>query len=137
MARVLAVRRPDLVRGIITLGSPLRDQFDIHPLVRVQVRAVATLGSFGVPGLFSHRCRGGCCAEVDEQLTGPFPPGVAFVSVYSRSDGIVGWRSCLDPAAAAIEVDASHCGMAVNAEVFRAVAGALGSAAPGRTAIAA
>jgi triacylglycerol lipase len=137
MARVLAVRRPDLVRGIVTLGSPLRDQFDIHPLVRAQVRTVATLGSLGIPGLFSHRCREGCCVEVNEQLEGPFPAGVEFVSVYSRSDGVVGWRSCLDPAAHAVEVDASHCGMAVNAEVFRALGAALGGTAAPRPAAAA
>jgi len=26
------------------------------------------------------------------------PAGVGFVSIYSRSDGIVDWRACLDPA---------------------------------------
>ncbi len=128
MARVLAVRRPDLVRGIVCLGTPLLDQYDVHPLVRVQVRTVATLGSLGVPGLFRHRCREGCCAEAHAQLAGPFPPNVAYTSIFSRSDGIVGWRSCLDPAADAVEVEASHCGMAVNPEVYRALAAALAAA---------
>jgi pimeloyl-ACP methyl ester carboxylesterase len=125
MARVLAVRRPDLVTGIVCLGSPLQDQFEVHPLVRAQVRAVAMLGTLGVPGLFRHRCRDECCAEAHEQLAGPFPDDVAFTSIFSRSDGVVGWRACLDPAAQAIEVDASHCGMAVNREVYRELAGAL------------
>src|SRR3954463_3702088 len=31
-ARVLAVRRPDLVSGIVTLGSPLKHQLAVHPL---------------------------------------------------------------------------------------------------------
>ena len=125
MARVLAVRRPDLVAGIVCLGSPLRDQFEVHPLVRVQIRAVAMLGTLGVPGLFRHHCRDRCCADAHEQLLGPFPEDVAFTSIFSRSDGVVGWRACLDPAAQAVEVDASHCGMAVNREVYRALAGAL------------
>ena len=30
-------------------------------------------------------------------LAGPFPPEVGYVSLYSRTDGIVDWRSCLDP----------------------------------------
>jgi hypothetical protein len=51
---------------------------------------------------------------------------VGFVSVYSRSDGIVNWRSCLDPVADQhVEVRSSHCGMAVHPGVYRAVADAL------------
>lgn len=119
MARVLAVRRPDLVGGIVCLGSPLRDQFAVHPLVRAQVRAVALLGSLGVPGLFSLGCREGCCARAEHDLMAPFPAGVGFVSLYSRTDGVVDWRACLDPAAVAIEVRSSHCGMAANPRVYR------------------
>jgi triacylglycerol lipase len=129
MARILAVRRPDLVAGIVCLGSPLRDQLAIHPLVRAQVALVALLGSVGVPGLFSRGCLGGCCAQAGRDLAAPFPAGVAFVSVYSRSDGVVDWRACLDPAATHHhEVSSSHCGMAVNPAVFDVVAQALGSA---------
>jgi hypothetical protein len=35
----------------------------------------------------------------------------------------VDWRACLDPYARCVEVDGSHCGMAVNPEVY----GELGS----------
>ena len=55
----------------------------------------------------------------------PFPSGVGFVSVYSRSDGIVDWRSCLDPAARHVEVSASHIGMSGHAPTYRAIARAL------------
>ena len=33
IARALAVRRPDLVSGIITLGSPTRQMLQVHPVV--------------------------------------------------------------------------------------------------------
>lgn len=126
MARVLAVRRPDLLDGIVCLGSPLMDPLAVHPLVRAQVIAVGLLGSLGVPGLFSRECRDGdCCALTREQAQAPFPDGVRFVSLYSRSDGIVDWRTCLDPAAENVEVGGSHVGMAVNRSVFRAVGAAL------------
>jgi triacylglycerol lipase len=126
MARILAVRRPDLIERIVCLGSPLTDQFAVHPLVRAHVEAVALLGSLGVPGTFSHGCRSGdCCALAREQLTAPFPEGLAFTAVYSRRDGVVDWRCCLDPAARHGEVSSSHGGMAVNGGVFRAVAEAL------------
>ncbi len=55
----------------------------------------------------------------------PFPDGVGFTSIYSRTDGIVDWRACLDQAAELVEVEASHVGMALNAAVYRAVAAAL------------
>ncbi len=131
MARILGVRRPDIVRSVITLGSPLTDQFDVHPFVRAQVRAVATLGTLGVPGLFAHRCRSECCAQAMDDITGPFPEEVAFHSIYSRWDGIVAWKACLDPYAEHVEVRASHIGMAVNADVYRAVGLALASAEAG------
>jgi triacylglycerol lipase len=125
MARILAVRRPDLVEGIVCLGSPLTDQLKVHPLVRAQVRAVALFGTLGVPGLFSYSCESGCCVQANADTSAPFPRGVAFTSVYSRSDGVVSWRACLDPAAVQVEVRSSHVGMAVNPGVFRAVAEAL------------
>ena len=133
MARGLAMRRPELVRSIVTLGSPMTDQFAVHPLVGAQVIAVGFLGTVGVPGLFGRGCGSGeCCAETRAQAARPFPRGIGFVSVYSRSDGIVDWRACLDPDAEHVEVRASHIGMAVNADVFRAVASALAAAPAAR-----
>ena len=101
-ARVLAVRRPDLIRGIVTLGS------------------------IGVPGVASHSCvTGDCCNEFVDDLFGDFPSAVRFVSVYSRSDGVVDWRACLDPAALHVEVGSTHCGMSVHGDVFDVVSRAL------------
>ncbi len=126
MARVLAVRRPDLIECVISLGSPVTDELAVHPIVRAQVETVALLGTLGMPGMFSRGCSlGRCCEHVREQARGPFPDGVGFTSIYSRSDGVVDWHACLDPAARHVEVDSSHCGMAVNAEVYRALADTL------------
>jgi triacylglycerol lipase len=131
MARALAARRPDLIRTIVTLGSPMTDQFAVHPVVRAHVTVVGLLGTVGVPGLFTHGCGyGECCAETRALIAGPFPRGVRYVSVYSRSDGIVDWRACLDPAAQHVEVRSSHIGMAVHPDVFRAVARALPAKSP-------
>jgi pimeloyl-ACP methyl ester carboxylesterase len=125
-ARVLAVRRPDLVSGIVVLGSPQLDPMAVHPLIRVPVLAVGTLGTLGAPGLFSHSCRSGrCCEQFWEDMQADFPTGVGYVSIYSRSDGIVDWHACLDPAAEHVEIHASHCGMAVNGGAYRAIADAL------------
>jgi pimeloyl-ACP methyl ester carboxylesterase len=133
LARLLAVRRPELVSGIITLGSPLGDQMAVHPFVRGPVLGVGLLGSLGVPGLFSRGCLGGeCCAQARADAAAPFPTGVGFVSVYSKSDGIVDWRSCLDPGAEQVEVSASHIGMSAHADTYRVIARSLAAfAAPG------
>jgi triacylglycerol lipase len=126
IARVMAVRRPDLVSGIVTLGAPIVDPFAIHPVVRLHVYAVGALGTLGAKGLFSNSCRAGnCCDRFWDDLEGPFPKGVGFLSVYSKTDGVVNWRACLDPAAAHLEIDASHVGMAVNARAYEAIAKAL------------
>lgn len=133
MARLLAARHPDLVEGIVTLGSPLLDQFRIHPLVRAQITAVGALGTIGVPGLFRYGCGyGACCEDVRAAVRAPFPGDVRFISLYSRSDGIVDWRSCLDPAAEHVEVRASHIGMAVHGDTYREVARALHGFRPRR-----
>jgi triacylglycerol lipase len=126
LGRALAGRRPDLVSGVVAMGSPLVDPFAIHPVARLQVRFVGALGSLGAPGLFRRDCLDGeCCGEVRRAAKRPFPATVDLVSIYSRSDGIVDWHACLDPAAEHVEVRASHIGMAVNAEVFAAVGAAL------------
>ena len=128
LARALAARRPELVSGIVTLGSPVLSQLAIHPLVLAQVALVAAMGTTGrVRGLFSVNClRGTCCEPFRGDLARAFPPEVGYVAVYSRTDGVVDWRSCLDPAASDhVEIPASHCGMSVNHHAFRVVAVAL------------
>jgi pimeloyl-ACP methyl ester carboxylesterase len=126
LARVVAVRRPDLVSGVVALGSPQLDPLAIHPLVRLPVLAVGALGTLGAPGLFSHACHNGaCCERFREEMYADFPGGVGYVSIYSRKDGIVDWRACLDPAAEHVEIVASHCGMAASADAYRAIADAL------------
>jgi len=125
-ARALAARRPDLVSGIVTLGSPTVSQLSVHPFVLAQVALVGALGSGRVPGMFTWRClRGECCSRFREDVAGPFPPEVGFVALYSRTDGIVDWHACLDPAAECIEVRASHIGMGLNSQVYAEVAHAL------------
>ena len=94
--------------------------------MRLQVEAVARLGSLGVPGLFKRSCLDDdCCASFWASLGEPLPHRVGLVSVYSKTDGIVDWRSCLDPHGDQVEIDTSHCGMAVSPAAWRAVAEAL------------
>jgi hypothetical protein len=93
---------------------------------------VGTLGTGRMPGMFTWRClRGACCRRFRDDIAGPFPPEVDYVALYSRTDGIVDWHACLDPAAECIEVRASHMGMGLNAQVYAEVAHALAGFAAG------
>src|SRR3954451_10842343 len=114
-ARALAARRPDLVSGIITLGSPTVRQLGAPPFVLAQVVMVGALGTGRFPGMFRMSClRGACCHRFRDDLRAPFPPETGYTALYSRTDGVVDWRACLDPGAVQVEVRASHMGMGVN-----------------------
>src|SRR3954471_14008101 len=87
LARVAAVRNPDLVSTLVMLGSPVLDPLDVGPAVLGTVRYVARLGALGVPWMLSSECGDGpCCAELREDLLAPLPQSVRAVAIYSRSD---------------------------------------------------
>jgi pimeloyl-ACP methyl ester carboxylesterase len=126
LARALAAGRPESVTGLVTLGSPVLDPLAVSPPVRRTVQAVADLGDRGLPGVFTTECADGdCCADYRRQLTAPLRVGMPTLAVHSRSDGIVDWRACLDRHAECVEIDGSHCGMAVNRDVYGALAALL------------
>ena len=123
LARVLAVRNPDVVSTLVMLGSPVLEPLNVGRAVACALRSVARLGDLGVPGMLSMRCADGeCCAAIREDLREPLTPDVRAVAIYSRSDGCVSWRACLDPCARQIEVESSHTGMSVSLAVYRVLA---------------
>jgi pimeloyl-ACP methyl ester carboxylesterase len=123
LARVLAVRNPDAVSTLVMLGSPVLEPLSVGRAVLCALRYVARLGDLGVPGMLSMRCADGeCCEAFREDLRQPLTPDVRAVAIYSRSDGCVSWRACLDPCSRQIEVKSSHTGMSVNLAVYRVLA---------------
>ncbi len=97
-ARRIARERPDLVRQVITLGSPFKLE------APVQSRA------HGVYNRFKHLHVEDLPYPLEAGL-GPMP--MPATSVYSRLDGIVHWRACLDEPsefAENIEVRCAHLG---------------------------
>ncbi len=135
-ARAVAVRHPEWVRGLITLGSPLNRLLAVHALLKVEATVLGIGGTLGLPGLMRFGCLWGeCCAPLRADLVGPFPETVRFLSLFSRDDKVVDWRSCLDPAARLREVSASHGGLiwapASLAAVAAELAEIVGTAARG------
>ena len=75
---------------------------------------------------FAEDCVAGECARMSfEESRQAVPEDVGFTAIYSKRDGIVDWRACLDPAARHVEVRTSHCGMAVDPVVMDHVLEAL------------
>lgn len=126
IARGLAARRPDLVAGIVTMGSPMRAPAAHHAVLTRGVRVLNRLADAGVPGLMSGDCVAGECAHLSfTESQEPLRHDVAMTNVFSRRDGIVDWRACIDPQGEAVEVRASHVGMALDPRVIDVVAASL------------
>lgn len=118
LARGLAVRRPDLVAGIVTLGSPMMAPGMAHPLLIGAAETLMRLSRLGIPGLMSESCLAGDCAsQAWTESRSPVPAGVDFACLYSYGDGLVHADSCIDPSGLPIEVLASHIGMAIDPRV--------------------
>jgi pimeloyl-ACP methyl ester carboxylesterase len=117
LARQLSRRRPDLVRQVISLGSP----FTGDP------RATNVWKAYEF--LTGQRLKDpGTRAQLEESELAPPVPSTA---IFSKGDGVVAWQNCLEPATATtdnIEVNGSHCGLGVNAAVLYAVADRLAQA---------
>ncbi|MEZ0579589.1 esterase/lipase family protein [Nocardioides sp. MH1] len=126
IARGIAVRRPDLVAGIVTMGSPMLAPGAHHRLLSGGVTVLNRLSRAGLPGVMSVDCVAGPCAETSfNEVCQPLPAGVAMTNVYSRRDGIVDWKACIDPQGVAVEMRASHIGLALDPRVIRVVGDAL------------
>ncbi|MBR1091970.1 alpha/beta hydrolase [Bradyrhizobium manausense] len=109
-ARDLALQAPDMVRNVITLGSPFAND------VRA-TNATALYEALSGENVEDF-------AELREAIAGDLE--VPATSIYSRTDGVVNWRTCLlrsNARAENIEVYfASHIGLGVNAAALWAVA---------------
>lgn len=128
IARGVAVRRPDLVSGVITMGSPTLAPGAHHISLTAGVDLLTRLNRAGMRGLMSEDCVAGACARQGfEESQEPVQGDIALTTIYSRRDGVVDWRACIDPMGVAVEVAASHVGMAVDPRVMEQVLNALQS----------
>jgi hypothetical protein len=109
-ARDLALQLPDMVRSVITLGSPFTNDITATNATRLY-EALSGEGINDNP-------------EIREAIAGDLP--VPTTSIYSRTDGIVNWHtSLLRPSDTAENIEvhlASHIGLGVNPAALWAVA---------------
>lgn len=112
-AREMARQQPEIVRQVITLGSPING----HPEAN------------NVDRLFrlANR-RGKSQADHAGFLRRIVAPPVPCVAIHSKTDGVVAWRCSREEESAAtqnIEVSSSHFGLTANPEVIAVIAGLL------------
>lgn len=108
MAHALALRAPELVRCVVTLGSPLGGE----PRATNAWRLFEAISGYRADD-----------PRLKKRLAGM--PRVPTTSILSKTDGIVNWRTSLLPehdCAENIEVSASHFGMGANPAVLWAIA---------------
>jgi pimeloyl-ACP methyl ester carboxylesterase len=109
-ARDLALQLPEMVRAVITLGSPFANDIRATNATRLY-EALSGEAVDDNP-------------EIRKAIAGDLP--VPATSIYSRTDGIVNWRTSLlraSDTAENIEVHlASHIGLGVNPAALWAVA---------------
>ena len=110
-ARELAKELPDLVRCVVTLGTPFAGPHTSTNAWRIYQFA-----------------SGRSIERETENYNLPEAPPVPTTSIYSRSDGVVAWRGSLqasaphNPHTENIEVVASHFGIGLNPSAWWVVA---------------
>lgn len=120
LARLVAARRPDLVRGLVMAGSPVLDPLGANPKVVRAARFLTRVSGLGIPGLLDADCLTGPCYRTHSGALGePLPAGVRALAVYSRLDRIVPWELCQDPSAECVEIRSNHTGMALHPDFYR------------------
>jgi len=114
LATVLAHRHPEMVEQVVTLGSPIANPYDVHPVTMAGVRVAQAWNFF----------RYGRTADIERRFLRDLAakPRVPVTSIYSRSDGIVHWEACLRPDVRSVEVHGSHVGLGLNPEVYKVLA---------------
>ena len=109
-ARDLALHAPDMVRYVVTLGSPFAN--DVRATNATKLYEMLSGETVGDDPEF--------LAAIAGDL--PMPA----TSIFSRADGVVNWRTCLlRPSAIAENIEvylASHVGLGVNPAALWAVA---------------
>jgi len=109
-ARDLALQAPEMVRAVVTLGSPFANDVTATNATRLyELLSGETAESF---------------PDLRSAISGDLP--VPATSIYSRSDGVVNWQTCrLRASATAENIEiylASHVGLGVNPAALWAVA---------------
>lgn len=118
IARLVAHRRPDLVREVITVSSPFAGSGKATNVWRA------------FEWVTGERLDDPIVLARSREIAAPLP--VPATAIWSRSDGLVAGAICRDASGPAIEVRSGHLGVQLQPAVLRAVAEVLAGQSPAR-----
>lgn len=109
LAREAARDAPDAVRHVVTIGSPI-----------IGGPKYTTVAPY-------YRRKGVDVDEIERAVAERYrvPLRVPVTAIYSRRDGVVAWRACIDewsPEVEHLQVDTTHVGLGFSPEVLEIVA---------------
>lgn len=116
-ARELARTEPHLVERTFLLGSPVKHTLgNTTPYLVPFVAAMRFLHGKCLENV-TEACNS-CGLDLPENA-----PDVPETCIYTKSDGIVEWRSCIDegPQVESVEVNSSHCGIPLNLKTWKEI----------------
>jgi triacylglycerol lipase len=115
MARLVAHRRPDLVREVITISSPFAGSGKATNVWRF------------FEWFTGERLDDPAVAARSAEIAAPL--AVPTTAIWSRSDGLVAGQICRDAHCRSIEINSSHLGVQIRPDVFLAIARVLDGSA--------
>ncbi len=122
LARGAACREPDLVASVATLASPFRgvrvNPFIAHAIEFVRKRIVRRNQAID-----SNCYTMMCDCDFPRTMKKPWPTHIPQTAVYTKDDGIVDWKTCVnEDAKTDVEVRGTHSGLVWNAQAYKVVA---------------
>ncbi len=116
IAREVARRHPEHVRTVITYGTPVVGGPSFTAVARAYDAATRDRA-----------------ARTSAELDAASPIRVPLTAIYSRRDGVVSWRACVDrvsPSVDHVEVGSTHLGLGLDPDVWAVVAARLHTSRP-------
>ncbi len=127
LARSVAARQPHLVASVISMAAPFR-AVRAHPMV-LGAAMIVRRRILSDRDIQSDCYSGFCSCDFLESLRQPLPDSIVEAAIYTKADGVVDWRCCVnDDPETDIEVSGTHVGLVFNSQVYRHVANVLASA---------
>lgn len=128
LARSAAASRPQQVQQVICLAAPFRD-IRVHPMVLAAAGFIRSRirdrgGDGDDDGVLDPECyTDSCNCGFAVSARGDLPRGIKHHAIYTKTDGVVDWRSCVEmDDRHNTEVSGTHAGLAFNPQAYRQIA---------------
>lgn len=127
LARAASYQRPEQIAGIVALAAPVGEVVTVNPSMQNAIESVRLMaGSAMAPNLKPSCFSGHCTCDFVRRWMDTEGVPVPLISIWSRSDGVVGMEGCrLRADDMNIEVASTHTGLAFNPQSFHGIASAL------------